>query len=149
MAVFKRSCALLNSILGSFDAFNIQNNLGDRLEVRESPAERTWHLLPVSGGAGGDAAELPSLPAAPSAARYCCCSWCCESGRRQALPTIRLFHYTRVASYHSLRSSPPREPSCLIWSISDRAVFNRAPLERLICGVLGKSAVLMKHEVLK
>lgn len=57
--------------------------------------------------------------------------------------TPGLHHTTRFAL--RLLGSPP----CLIWSISDRAVFNRAPLERLICGVLGKSAVLMKHEVLK
>lgn len=30
---------------------------------------------------------------------YCCCSWCCESGRRAAHPLTRLFHDTRVASY--------------------------------------------------
>lgn len=39
--------------------------------------------------------------------RYCCCSWCCESGRQKVRLTIRLFHYTRVASYH-LHNPIPR-----------------------------------------
>lgn len=37
---------------------------------------------------------------------YCCCSWCCESGRRAVHPLTRLFHDTRVASYPSSPGEP-------------------------------------------
>lgn len=65
-------------------------------------------------GRPGGGLRGPSLSRSRGATRrggrgalvVCCCSWCCESGRRAAHPLTRLFHHTRVAPY----SSSPAEP---------------------------------------
>lgn len=57
-------------------------------------------------------------------------------------------YFTTPGLHHTTRFAlrPPLEPSCLFWSISDCAVFNRPPpLKRLICAGLGKSVFLMKQ----
>lgn len=86
-----------------------------RPQACEPPAGREpaplFTAAATGGRAGGGARGRTASRGAASRGGsrrplVCCCSWCCESGRRAAHPLTRLFHDTRVASYPSSPGEP-------------------------------------------
>lgn len=97
------------------------------------------------------AAELQDLTrrrAAEAAPLRCvCCSWCCESGRRQTPPTTRLFHNTRVAPHHCRRSEEPLLPRATMqWIFTPAAakVVRKwiSTFHHLLCRVLFRANLM-------
>lgn len=79
-----------------------------------APGSQPSGRMSAQAGRCLEAAKLRSHVRRRKAAEfwYCCCSWCCESGRRAAHPLTRLFHDTRVASY----PFSPGEPRGTQWT---------------------------------
>lgn len=97
---------------------------------------------------GCRAPSLPSSLPAPSAAGPGIVAAAGVVNQADDKRFLQSGYFTTPGLHHTTRFALrlPLEPSCVFWSISDCAVFNRPPpLKRLICAVLGKSAVLMKH----